>query len=463
MIKTAIERWALATIIIGMCYSCNKFVEIEAPQNQVVSSTVFTEDATATSAVLGIYSTITTNNGYFLNGAFAQFCGLSAEEIYRTAANTEYDAFYTNNIASNNRLNRVYLWQFAYQFIYQANACLEGLEQSAGITSSLKTQLLGELKFIRALCYFHLVNLYGDVPLITTTNYHENLVMPRTATAEIYNQIIADLKDAETLLPVTYLSADRIRPNKWTAASLLAKVYLYQQDWKNAEIEATSVISSGTYSLESLANAFLATSKETIFQIYPASSTYNSAEGGLFIPSTASSTRPNSAITTFLLNAFEPNDKRKTNWINNKTVSGTTYYYPYKFKVRSGAAKTEYNIVFRLAELYLIRAEARAQQGSISGTNGAAADLNVIRTRAGLNGTPASSQQDMLIAIEKERQTELFCEWGNRWFDLKRTGRVDAVLGAEKSSWKPTAALYPIPLSEIQSNPFLTQNPGYAN
>jgi len=121
--------------------------------------------------------------------------------------------------------------------------------------------------------------------------------------------------------------------------------------------------------------------------------------------------------------------------------------------------------VFRLAEQYLIRAEAKAQQGT--DMIGAAADLNVIRNRAGLANTTASTHDDLLAAVAHERQIELFAEWGHRWFDLKRTGQVDAVMSAvtpqknPSGTWKTYQQLYPVPQSEISKNPFLKQNAGY--
>jgi hypothetical protein len=116
-------------------------------------------------------------------------------------------------------------------------------------------------------------------------------------------------------------------------------------------------------------------------------------------------------------------------------------------------------MVLRLAEQYLIRAEARARLGKVPESQ---ADINAIRSRSGLSNTTAADPAALLLAIEKERQVELFSEWGHRWLDLKRTGRADAVLGAEKpTDWQPTDALYPIPQNEILSNPLLTQNLGY--
>jgi hypothetical protein len=146
------------------------------------------------------------------------------------------------------------------------------------------------------------------------------------------------------------------------------------------------------------------------------------------------------------------------NWTASLIYNGTTYYYPYKYKSLVSGANAEYYTALRLAEQYLIRAEARAQQNNIGG---AQSDVSVIRNRAGLASTTASDQASLLLAIEQERRIELNCEWGHRWLDLKRTGRVNAVIGAEKTTWKPAAALFPIPSAEISNNANLTQNTGY--
>jgi hypothetical protein len=115
-------------------------------------------------------------------------------------------------------------------------------------------------------------------------------------------------------------------------------------------------------------------------------------------------------------------------------------------------------MMLRLAEQYLIRAEARAQLENIPG---AQEDLNAIRSRAGLPDTDADDKASLLLAIERERQAELFAEGGHRWLDLKRTNRADAVLGPLKADWQTPDALFPIPDAERQLNPNLTQNDGY--
>jgi starch-binding outer membrane protein, SusD/RagB family len=178
---------------------------------------------------------------------------------------------------------------------------------------------------------------------------------------------------------------------------------------------------------------------------------------------------PSYYVSEGLLNSFEVGDRRKSEWINKSDYEGTTYYFPYKYKIGQAQQAvdgdpTEYYTVLRLAEQYLIRAEARARQGNISG---AAFDLNAIRSRAGLSNTPAVTQQDLLAAIMHERRIELFSEWGHRWLDLKRTGQVDAIMAIATplkntgTTWQSYQQLYPIPLSQLELNPFLRQNPGY--
>jgi len=173
---------------------------------------------------------------------------------------------------------------------------------------------------------------------------------------------------------------------------------------------------------------------------------------------------PTFFLSISLLNSFEPGDLRKvttgTNgWLGKNTVGGVDYYYPKKYRARTSSPITEYDIVFRLAEQYLIRAEARVKQNKISE---ATLDLNMIRNRAGLLNTTATDQTSLSLAIQHERQVEMFAEWGNRWLDLKRTGIINSVLAPTKgANWQSTDALYPIPFNEIQINVNLIQNPGY--
>jgi hypothetical protein len=441
--------------------SCEEFLAVDPPHTQLASTTVFDTDATATSAVLGMYEKITENYNSIFNSQLTLCAGLSADELLNTRGSADLDQFYSNSINPANDPFKQYFWNATYNYIYQANAILEGLANSSGISSQTSLQLQGEARFLRAFSHFYLINLFGDVPYVTSTDYRQNSTIPRTTTTKIYEEIVKELILAQSLLGDNYVTTGRVRPNKAVATALLARVYLFQGDWVRAEQEASKVIINSSYVLQSnLNNVFLATSGEAIWQLFPVSSGINTAEGNRFV---STGLLPNYAdVSPQLISSFEPGDKRRLNWVGQSDVSGQTYYFPYKYKVRTSSTLTEYYLVFRLAEQYLIRSEARARQNKLAE---AISDIDVIRNRAGLpliqTTNPSISQADLLLAIEKERRIELFCEWGHRWLDLKRTGRVDAVMSSNKPNWKPTAALYPIPKTEILTNTNLNQNPGY--
>jgi starch-binding outer membrane protein, SusD/RagB family len=455
------QLFILLTISLGFV-SCKKFVDVGLPSDQVTTVGIFSTEESASSAVRGLYSRMMQANMQFCNGVMTLAPALSADELKTTSSNPAYDPFYNSAIAADNSIIVNNIWPPAYNYLYQANIIIENLSHSE-INPSVASNLVAEAKFLRAFYHFYLVNCFGAVPLIITTDYTSNSTLGRADTDKIYGQIKDDLKDAEARLLNTSLTSN-LRVNKWAVGAFLARVFLYHAEWANAEAEATKVINSGKFSMSAdLSQVFKATSPEVILQFSPSiTQIFNTAEGFNFIPS-SSTALPPYALTNSLLNSFENGDQRKVEWTKGNVYNGTTYFYPYKYRVKSGtsgAAKSECNVVLRLAEQYLVRAEARAMQNKL--TEGVQ-DLNVIRQRAGLSALPLSlSQSDLLSAIEQERRIELMFEWGHRWFDLKRTKRANDVLSIEKSSnWQPTDLLYPIPLSEILVNPALTQNPGY--
>jgi starch-binding outer membrane protein, SusD/RagB family len=446
--------------IINM-FGCQKFVQINPPANKLISSNVFNSDASATSAITGIYGRMVSSNGFASGGpsSITLLCGLSADELINYSYSADQNQFYINSITIDNGNILNYLWSEPYQYIYTANSILEGLNSSSGLSDSVKQQIIGEAKFVRAFCYFYLTNLFGDVPLYLTSNYQTNAVSVRSASSVVNKQIVSDLSDAINLMSSNYSfsNGEKIRPNKWTASALLARTYLYLNQWDSAEIVATSIINSGAYNLVPDLNAvFLANSNEAIWQLLPIIPNINTQEGYTFIL-TADPT--NVTLSDSVRKAFEPGDNRYVDWISSFTDGSNTWYFPYKYKVQASSTLTEYSMIFRLAEQYLIRAEARMQENNISGSQD---DLNVIRLRAGLPNTTAGDPSSLALAIEHERQTELFTEWGHRWLDLKRTGRSNTVLGPIKApTWQSYDTLYPIPQAEIQSNSNITQNKGY--
>lgn len=489
-----ISRAQRVPAVAGICLiiacvfqtGCKKLLEINPPIDKTAATTVYSSTAFAVQAMTGIYADFIPNHagvtGKNTETRDQSLClAYTADELAIVSArnNSSYTNTYT---VGDDPGGPYYGWTGYYTFIYRVNAILDGVNASTGIPVQGKAILTGEAKFMRALLYFYLVNQYGDVPLITTSAYSQNIDVPRTPKDQVYAQMVKDLLDAQSNLTDNYLSLDlstatteKIRPNKVAATALLARVYLYMGKWAEAEAEATKVIGNSNYSLlTDLNSVFLKNSGEAIWQLQPNQNvgppwyTANTFEAAYLIPSNGDS--PQWAVSGNLLAAMEPGDLRQADWL--ETIDdgfGDLYPIPFKYKLgQFQLASQEYIMVLRLAEQYLIRAEARAQQNNVTGANSAQTDVDAIRSRAGLAGTTATSKTDMLTEIAKQRFAELFMEWGDRWYDLKRTGKIDSVMTVacpEKGGvWNSNKALFPIPANEFLYNAALHghQNPGYS-
>jgi starch-binding outer membrane protein, SusD/RagB family len=444
---------------------CNKLIEIGAPQNQLVTSSVFTDTATAESAVLGMYTKLANPSpGTDMGTSTSLYNGLSADEGYYFP--TFYDAFTQNALTSAFYYIDAY-WSEVYNIIYTANSLITG-DSASSLPASYKARTIGEAKFVRALCYFYLVNEYGPVPLVLTSNVQLANSQPRDSVGAVYGQIITDLTDAQATLPadLSLYGGSRIRATTWAAEALLARVYLYRSDWSQSEAMATAVIGNpGLFSMvTNPTKVFLANSTEGILQFPPP---FTSSWMASNLGWASYSLTPNFVLSDSLYAAFEPGDLRLADWVGVRSYGGTNYPYPSKYKYNGGVGAAEDAQLLRMSEQYLIRAEAETQLANFAA---AAADLNVVRTRAGLAATTATDMPSLKAAIEHECRIEFFCEWGHRWLDLKRwpgisnpaVTRADEVYPKDKTTpWLPTDALYPIPQPEINANPNLTQNPGY--
>jgi len=475
-LNNIIYATVLAVFIIPIA-SCNKYLnDTQLPANTIAGQNVYVTDA-STSAVIAGYFLSLNASGPFTGSASGNIdytLGLYTDELTNLNPGNFGDQYYKDAIQSNTAGN----WSNLYAKIYTINAAIEGINSSNGSLVN-KNQWLGESYFVRALLYYYLVNYYGDVPLALTTDYTVNNTLSRAPQAQVYQQIISDLKQAQLLLPTDYrdgsgaTTTDRIRPNQASATALLARVYLYTKDWADAEAQSTAIINNTNYKLAPLNQTFLAGSQETIWALAPTSalSVYEYAFYNNGMPATLPAGQtPGSfnvyvSLSSFLINSFEPNDGRFTNWVRASIAPATpptaaqTYYFPNKYKAAAGGAENE--VMLRLGEQYLIRAEARSEQNEST----PAADINVIRTRAGLPGTTATNKAAYLSAIAKERQTELFTECGHRFFDLKRTGTIDSVMNVvapvKVTTWKSYMSLWPIPPADIVQDANLTPNPGY--
>ncbi len=444
-----------------MFFSCEDFTEVDLPQTQLTGVTVYQDEVTATAALSDIYARIRENGVISGNvDGLSMLMGLYTDDLtYFGSGTSPMDSFYNHTIIPSNEYV-LSLWTNSYSQIYAANAFLEGLSNSTDITGEIRNRLQGEALFIRAMLHFYLVNLYGDIPYITTTDYQVNLSVSRMPLNIVYEKIIADLQEAKELLPNNYPVQDRVRVNKAVVQALLARVYLYQGQWSLAELEATDIINNtALYDLESeFDGIFLKNSPSTIWQLHLGLAGVNTLEGRFFIFS--SGPPAIAAVNENLIEAFENNDLRKQYWLESVTDGSNTWYHPYKYKLNGNTGVSqEYSIIFRLEEQYLIRAEARVHQVNLTG---AQEDLNKIRNRAGLGDTSAATQQDLLSAILQERRLELFTEISHRWFDLRRTGQAPVILAPIKPAWQNRNLLLPIPEAELTLNPNLQpQNSGY--
>lgn len=447
-----------------MLTSCEEFVEVDAPNNRIVSEFVFEEEASARSAMQGIYNELFRldfSNGF--QNSITNLAGLSADnlEVIRPT-NATFLEFQENEILPDNNRNLA-IWSSAYNMIYMTNALLEGL-RSSKLPDEIISELDGQARFVRAFTYFYMVNLYGDVPLILSTDYNYNATASRSPAQEVYDQILYDLEEAIALLPETYLENERIYANKYAALSLLARTHLYLENWELAEEYSSQVIlQQQSYELLDDPNeVFLKNSREAIWQISPlgrGNSATQTNEGALYFIEQEQTSFYNLSLTEDLVEIFDESDERYLNWIDYSETEAV--FFAQKYKDRNSTNNlTEYSMVFRLAELYLIRAESRLMMGKISL---AIEDLNMIRRRAGIEEITNSNWtvETFQKIILEERRREFFTEWGHRWLDLKRTGLTDEILSPKKEFWEATDILYPIPAEERMKNTNLTQNNGY--
>jgi hypothetical protein len=441
----------LTVFLLLLTAGCKKLVELDVVQNRTQAELVFSDASTANAAINGIYRQSKDN----FPAAISFYGGVVSDELTTSSSQPQYEVYLKNQIPSTDGNNP---WTGFYQVIYGCNAAIEGLSKNSVINEMKRNQYIGEAKFNRAWCYLNLVNLYGDIPLVTTTNVATNSIVSRASVDAVNQQISEDLRDAVSKLQVDYAfnGLGHARANKWAAIALLSRVNLYSKDYKAAEKNATSVINSGLYSLlNTPSGIFNKDNSESILQ-------WENFEGETNVLTTNTSQNPPSLlITDALWTAFEKNDLRKDTWIGEITISGQTFRYPFKFTDPSGTSIERYTVL-RLAEQYLIRAEALAMQNNFSD---AIADINLIRAKHGgltVELPVPTSQTACLDIISHERRIELFTEGMHRWIDLKRNGEINAVMTLQKPiTWKPTSALYPVPLADLQRNPNLKQNPGY--
>ncbi|WP_297100408.1 RagB/SusD family nutrient uptake outer membrane protein [Draconibacterium sp.] len=378
--------------------------------------------------------------------------------------------------------------------ILRSNIVLEKIP-SMDIDESLKNRILGEAHFLRAHYYFILVRFFGDVPLITEPQVPGDDLRPaRTDKSLVYDLIIDDLTTAKDLLPTksSYSSNDLGRATKGAATGLLAKVYLTLGEWENVVSLSNEVTALGYRLNENYADNFDVYNKNSIESLFEVQYTgdagedFWSNENQASWLSTFQGPRNSGMVaggwgwnqpTQEFINAYEENDLRKDATVfyeDCPNFDGQKYNPTYsitgfnlrKFLVTKAISATYDNSpmnfpVLRYADVLLMKSEALNE---LNRTSEAEAPLNEVRERAGLEAVGGKSQSEMKEIILNERRLELAFE-GQRWFDLIRVDNGQWGLDFLHSIGKVNATekhfLFPIPLKEIESNPNLTQNPGY--
>ncbi|HET9486634.1 MAG TPA: RagB/SusD family nutrient uptake outer membrane protein, partial [Chryseosolibacter sp.] len=379
-------------------------------------------------------------------------------------------------------------WRNYYNIINRANMLLAKIEPADVAVVKNKDRHIGEAKFLRALAYFDLVRIFGDVPMITTPiGIEDSYQSRRIPVATIYQDvIIADLLDAETKLPPGYTGSNVGRATQGAAKSLLGKVYLTIGEFAKAESKLQEVTTMGYALLQNYNDLFNYTKNEHhseyIFDIeYEEGMSEGSNFTNNFLPK-------NPGLTAFykvtgggndannppqsLFALFAPGDLRKEvtaanghydangNFVLLVPSANASSTFTKKYMVPvivSGDSKANWKVL-RYADVLLMYAEALNENGK---TTEALGYLNMVRARAGLAGYADLNQSDTREMIYLERRLELSFE-GHRWFDLLRTGRALSVMAPY--GMKPNMTVFPLPLSQVQliNDPAIfPQNEGY--
>lgn len=367
------------------------------------------------------------------------------------------------------------MWTRFYKTIGRANQSIKYTENYGLTDQNYKNRLIGEAKFLRALHYFWLVRMFGDVPIQELDN-SESWVT-RKAKADVYAYIEQDLLDAIQFLPNKneYASADLGRATKGAAQGLLSKVYLYEEKWQQAYDMAGNVMSSGQYGLESdYAKIWRVDGENGVESLFEVQARGKSVAHGVQQYSQTQGARGTggwgwgfNVPSQNLLDAFNAagdNVRRDATIIfrgetlyDGRFVPTTVENPMYNEKAYSsanlGASDGDKNIrILRYAEILLIRAEAATHIGA-----DAATPLNLVRNRVNLASISSPTKED----IWKERRLELAFEH-DRWFDIVRTGQGQAAMSAAgKVFVVGKHELFPIPNNQIIQTPTIGQNPNW--
>ncbi len=444
-------------VLLQTMIGCDHLLDVDPPANQIGSVQVFESVQTANAALAGLYSGLWENSP--LSGdQTGRLLSLYTDDLdfYSLTSNNGIPELYQNIAADTNPAINSY-WSNAYQKIYISNAIIEGASQSSSLNENEKSRIIAEAKLIRSILYLYLQQLFGDLPYVTTTAYTTNQSLGKTPSTELLQLLSTDLTYCITTMKDEYRNAERIFPNRKVAQLTLAKVYALQHKWQEGEALLRTIVQSPQYQFQTdVAKVFDKSGMHILWQLKPKTAGLATKEAGTYYFTNSAPT--SAALSPSLVDSFLPTDKRKQLWIAAVPFNNKIWYRASKYKNISNNV-SEYSIVYRLEEVYLMLAECLAQQGKVEQ---ALPYINALKSRSMIPLLPETiTGEELLSELLLEYRREFFTETGHRFFDLKRFQKLqDLVL--IKSNWKEFHRLWPLPLKELLLNPNLSpQNNGY--
>lgn len=470
--------YLLCGLILSLMVGCDSVLDLEA-QGTLNSQSFYQDEDDALAALTAAYSPLQ-DIGTYQNNEWMIGDVVSDDATAPTGASGSYpyliDAMTFTTTADNQAASE--RWNSNYQGIYRANVVLQRVPETS-MDEGLKQRILAEAKFLRALYYFNLVKVFGGVPLITEPLDQGELQTPRAEAGAVYDQIVQDLQEASTNLPLEYSDSEQGRATQGAAKALLGKVYLYRENWEAAVGELQAVVDSGVYSLmdnyEDVFELQYENGIESIFSVqFVATPGDGTEQLALWLPEETnllgSPAYGTMIPTQDLADAYEEGDPRKeaTLLAEGDTPFGVEYnpewsetgynarkYLTPQENLVSSTRDSPLNyMIIRYADVLLMLSEALNEQGRVSE---AETYLNEVRSRVDMPPVTGLTQSSMREAIRHERRVELALE-AERFFDLVRWGIASEELDGFVEG---THERFPIPQNELDVNTELTQNPGY--
>ena len=423
------RRFLIIVFILNLSIACTDLLELN-PTDSITAENAVKNEKDLKNAIVGCYDAL--QSGAYYGRMLIVLNEIGSDNAYNGGTIIEYDQFNKNNVQEDN----IYLeeiWAAPYEAINRCNTAIYYTNTLPELSEESRNEYLAELNFLRALNYFNLTRLFGDVPLkLEATFNEENLNTPLSSQQEIYTQILLDLNFANNKLSNTDVSF----ATDLAVKTLLAKVYLELKNYDLAINYCDTVLSGTKILLVNYEDLFLSEeNSESIFEISFSELLTDKNRLAEYCFPTSLGGRYEIAPEPELISSFEPGDARNGLFIGNP---------PYCVKYENITSGDDNVYIFRLAEIYLIRAEARADLNI--NPELICDDINTIRNRAGLDSLNTNDYDELKIIIADERRHEFAFE-GHRRFDLVRTDKASVVLGISKDKY-----FYPIPLAELNTN-----------